>query len=91
MHFFSAILTGIFVALVIAFALTFGVAMLLALGLVALLMAILFYSQIWWRRWQIIRRGGTVHTTTIHEEVYTQQGDPQVIDVEYTDVTHKDQ
>lgn len=94
MHLFSAILSGIFIALVIGFALTFGVVMFVVLGLIGLGAAALFYAQIWWRRWQIKKAGGNPDEFIHHRHHQQQQRntpppDAQIIDAEYHDVTDK--
>ncbi|MGE0755148.1 MAG: hypothetical protein AB7L92_08330 [Alphaproteobacteria bacterium] len=91
MHIFSAIISGIFIALVLGFALSFGAVMLVVLTGIALLSAALFYAQIWWRRWQITRSGGTMPPPPSHEDIsYTDTPQGPVIDVEYQDITDKE-
>lgn len=88
MHALSAILTGIFVALVIGFALTFGVALFVVLGLLALVTVAIIYAQVLWRRWQITR-GEAVEIHMDETNNYSAPR-PQVIDAEYKDVTDKE-
>ena len=80
MELLGTILTGLFVALILATAVTFGFALIIWFAIAGVTLAILFLLREWWRRWMFLRRGKM------------QEHDAQnvrIIEVDYEDISNK--
>ncbi len=76
MDFLLSALTVLFVALLLAAAVTFGFVLLVWFLAVAFVIAAGVLIREWWRRWRFVRNA--------------EQRPPKVIDAEYKDITHRE-
>ncbi|MFO0389260.1 MAG: hypothetical protein ACK502_06025 [Alphaproteobacteria bacterium] len=78
MHFLGAIFSGLFIALLVAVALTFGLALMGALLIVAFTTAAIFYGKQMWSRWRFKRNAAQ------------SEGVVRIIEAEYTEIIRKE-
>lgn len=77
MHVIGAIFSGLFIALLVAVALTFGLALMGALLIVAFTTAAIFYGKQMWMRWRF------------KQDATKAEGGVRIIEAEYTEITRK--